>query len=253
MTRFMALVLGALLLAGCAETQRLMAKAPDAEAFLTRAAEAYGTSAPSLMVESATPNGWTAYVRASDGWRIHLDMKALGRPEWQVKKILAHEFAHLHLHNYGITTAGLGPAVENETDAKAVEVLMKADHLTEREAFKVVYDYSGGQRVLLGALPVWSGAQGHGSPCEAIDFLLGRYPAQTSWAKRCGEVKPGPPKAPEEIAKIKADFDACRADSGYTGAKLTVNQDGRFFWNGNDPDANEKLKDCLRAHGRRVN
>jgi hypothetical protein len=181
-------------------------------------------------------------------------MKALGRPEWQVKKILAHELGHLLLHNYGATTAGLGPGAENETDAKAVEILMRAEHLSEREAFKIVYDYAGGQRVLLGSLPIWSGAQGHGNPCEAIDFLLGRYPAQASWAKRCGEVKPGPEKTPQEIAKIKVDFEACKAESGYGTVKLTeVTPDGRFFWSGNDPKANELLKDCLRAHGRRVN
>ncbi len=108
--------------------------------------------------------------------------------------------------------------------------------------------------MLAGLQPIWTGSPGHASPCEEIDHLIGRFPEQASWAKKCGEVKPtGAAKTPEEIAQIKADFEACRV-AVYTGAKLTdVTPAGKFFWRGNDSKANELLKDCLRAKGRRVN
>jgi hypothetical protein len=109
--------------------------------------------------------------------------------------------------------------------------------LTEREAFKAFYDGKGGQRVLAGLQPIWTGSPGHGSPCEEIDYLIGRFPEQASWAKRCGEVKPRAPKTPEEIAGFTADFEACKVEAGYRSAKLTVNPHSSFSWNGNDPEA----------------
>lgn len=243
-------VLVVLVLTGCAETQRLMAKEPGAEAFLARAAAAYGVQPPTLIVDGAMPNNWSTRISAEDG-RIHIGMKTLDFPEWQLKKVLAHEFSHLLLHNYA---RGLSPEIENETDAQAVEVLEKADGLSEHDAFKSVYDWHSGQRVLLGELPPAELGAGHGSHCEAIAYLLGRYPEQASWAKRCGEVAAAPPKTPEEIARIRADFEACRVET-YPGAKLTeVTPNGNFFWKGaGDQTANEALKACLRGHGRRVN
>ena len=169
----------ALMFVGCAETQRLMARYPEAEAFVTRAATAYGQQPPSMHV-SATGNGWVAYVQ--DGV-IHLDMDTLGFADWRLKKVLAHEYAHILLNNF---RNGGTPALENETDAKGVEVLMKADNLSEREAFDIFYRYAGGWRVLKGELPVVRDAKGHGSLCERIDYLLVRYPVQATWAKPCG-------------------------------------------------------------------
>jgi hypothetical protein len=168
------------MLVGCAETQRLMAKVPEAESFLARAATAYGQPAPILRVESTT-NGWVAFTREGV---IYLDMRTLGVEDWKLKTVLAHEYAHVLLHNYG---NGGSADIENETDAKGIEVLMKADNLTERQAFRIFYWYAGGGRVLRGELPVQSmSAKGHGLYCDRINFLLARYPAQAEWAKPCG-------------------------------------------------------------------
>ena len=240
-------------LTGCAETQRLLANQPDAEAFLARAAAAYGTQPPTLIVEASLPcGGCNGMVLSLDPGRIHLRMSALNFPPVQLHRILAHEYAHLMLHNYTNTSAGLQPAVEMETDAKGVEILMKGDGLTEREAFKAFYESKGGQRVLAGLQPIWTGSPGHGSPCEEIDYLIGRFPEQASWAKRCGEAKPGPTKTQEEIAAFRSDFEACKAEF-YPSARITgTAPNGAIFWDGTDHAANEALKTCLRAKGRRI-
>jgi hypothetical protein len=138
-------------LTGCAETARLLAHQPDAEAFLARAASAYGTQPPTLKIESSMGcGGCNGYVMALDPGAIHLRMSALDLPPAQLHRVLAHEYAHLLLHNYNGTSSGLQPVIEMETDAKGIEVLMKGDGLTEREAFKAFYDGKGGQRVLAG-------------------------------------------------------------------------------------------------------
>src|SRR5260370_5907761 len=151
--------------------------------------------------------GCTGYGSTLDPGSIHLRMSALNFAPHQLHRVLAHEYAHLLLHNYTNTSAGLHPSIEMETDVKGIEVLMRGDGLTEREAFKVFYDGKGGQRVLAGLQPIWTGSPGHGSPCEEIDYLIGRFPEQASWAKRCGEVKPAS-KTPEEMAAFRAVIEA---------------------------------------------
>jgi hypothetical protein len=52
---FTLLIAAVLAFAGCAETTALMSKVPDAEAFLARAAAAYGTSTTDADRRGVTP------------------------------------------------------------------------------------------------------------------------------------------------------------------------------------------------------
>ena len=63
-----------------------------------------------------------------------------------------------------------------------------------------------------------------------------------------------PRPTPEQLVQIRADFEACREQSGYWGASITeLNSDGTFRWTGDDPEANKVLKACLVGRGRRIN
>jgi hypothetical protein len=54
-------------------------------------------------------------------------------------------------------------AIEIDTDVKGVEVLMRGDGLTEREAFEAFYNSKGGRTVMRGGTPSWVSRPGHGS------------------------------------------------------------------------------------------
>ena len=56
-------------------------------------------------------------------------------------------------------------AIEIDTDVKGVEVLMRGDGLTEREAF---YNSKGGRTVMRGGTPSWVSRPGHGSACDEL-------------------------------------------------------------------------------------
>jgi hypothetical protein len=65
--------------------------------------------------------------------------------------------------------------------------------------------------------------------------------------------QPRSPRTPEELAKIKTDFEQCREEAHYLGATLTeLNSDGSYRWTGNDRAANERLKKCMAARGRHI-
>jgi hypothetical protein len=51
-------------------------------------------------------------------------------------------------------------AIEIDTDVKGVEVLMRGDGLTEREAFEAFYNSKGGRPLCAGEPPPGSAGQG---------------------------------------------------------------------------------------------
>jgi len=59
-------------------------------------------------------------------------------------------------------------AIEIDTDVKGVEVLMRGDGLTEREAFEAFYNSKGGRTVMRGGTPSWVSRPGHGSACDEL-------------------------------------------------------------------------------------
>ena len=62
----------------------------------------------------------------------------------------------------------------------------------------------------------------------------------------------GAPVGQTKIDRMRADFGECRA-LVYPTAQLTVlREDGTFSWNGADPEANKKLKLCLKQKGYRI-
>ena len=77
-------------------------------------------------------------------------------------------------------------AIETDTDVKGVEVLMRGDGLTEREAFEAFYNSEGGRTVMRGGTPSWVSRPGHGSACDELNAFVARFPAQI-WAKPCPE------------------------------------------------------------------
>lgn len=77
-------------------------------------------------------------------------------------------------------------AIEIDTDVKGVEVLMRGDGLTEREAFEAFYNSKGGRTVMCGGTPSWVSRPGHGSACDELNAFVARFPAQI-WAKPCPE------------------------------------------------------------------
>jgi len=79
-------------------------------------------------------------------------------------------------------------------------------------------------------------------PVAAVLLLLGGC---TSY--------PPASRTPEEIARVRPDFDQCKEEANYPGAALTdVDSNGLFRWTGNDRVANECLKKCLAKKGRYI-
>jgi hypothetical protein len=169
------------LLAGCAANQRMVGHLSEAEAFLTRAAAAYGRTPPTLKLEGVSNAGSYASINSDDPSAIHIRAEALEWETARLHRILAHEYGHILLGNY---RSGTTMAVEIDTDVKAVEILMRADGLTEREAFEAFYNSKGGQKAMRGERPSWTQRPGHGSACDELNAFVARFPAQT-WAKTC--------------------------------------------------------------------
>jgi hypothetical protein len=168
------------LLTSCAANQKLLANQSEAQAFLARAATAYGIQPPPLKVESSLPVAGT-FGYTVDG-AISIKKEALGWETTRLHRLLAHEFGHVLMNNYW---NGTTQAIEIDTDVKGVEILMRADGLSERHAFEQFYWDYGGRVAMQGKRP--ANRPGHASACHELAAFVARFPEQATWARTCPE------------------------------------------------------------------
>ena len=119
-------------------------------------------------------------MNSDDPGAIHLRPEALDREPARLHRILAHEYGHILLGHQYLGTM----SIEIDADVKGVEVLMRGDGLTEREAFTAFFNSKGGQKAMKGERPSWTSRPGHGSACDELNAFIARFPEQT-WAKGC--------------------------------------------------------------------
>ncbi|PYN84490.1 MAG: hypothetical protein DMD87_27160 [Candidatus Rokuibacteriota bacterium] len=142
--RIFALSLLALSLAGCVSlTPQHEQRLDEIQRFADRATAVYGKPFVKISVQRATNLNIGAVYRQGN---IFLNERMLDSPN--LKKTIAHELGHYVLGHSGFIPNAVSQAdwqraqeqKELDANAKAVEILMRADGLTEPEAVKVVAD-----------------------------------------------------------------------------------------------------------------
>jgi uncharacterized protein YoaH (UPF0181 family) len=157
----------ALILAGCVSlTPQQQDRAVEMQRLVDRATEVYGKPSVRISVQATTNLNIGAVYRQGNIWTI------------------AHELGHYILGHDGFITNAVSQAEwtrgqqqrELDANAKAVEILMRADGMTESEAVKIVADSlrrnSDAQaRGTLGFTP------GHLPASAELADLLARFPS----------------------------------------------------------------------------
>ena len=176
------LVLGVLLLAGCATlTPAQERSAAEVRALADRTARLYGLPPIHLLV-SHNPQDPPGSYRGGFFSVSTITLTSTFRDA-----IVAHELAHYVLgHEAPLHGASSGELErdyqqrELDANAKGVEILARAAGFSEARALRAMYDYLAGVQWALDRYPRLN-LRGHKSPCEEIADLLGRFPAQRTW------------------------------------------------------------------------
>jgi uncharacterized protein YoaH (UPF0181 family) len=170
----------ALILAGCVSlTPQQQDRAVEMQRLVDRATEVYGKPSVRISVQATTNLNIGAVYRQGN---IYVSARQLDSPHW--KKTIAHELGHYILGHDGFIPNAVSQAEwtrgqqqrELDANAKAVEILMRADGMTESEAVKIVADSlrrnSDAQaRGTLGFTP------GHLPASAELADLLARFPS----------------------------------------------------------------------------
>jgi len=169
------LALGAVC-AGCVTlTAQQQDKVAEVQRFADAATAAYRLSRIRVTIEPATNLGVGARYRQGN---FYLNVRMLNAPS--LTAIVAHELGHYVLGHEALV--GIASQAEwqraqelRELDANAaaVEILVRAAGLTEREALQTMIDYlRAAQRGVDAGGPIPSG---HRAPVEEIADLLARF------------------------------------------------------------------------------
>jgi hypothetical protein len=173
------LVLGVLLLAGCATlTPAQERSAAEVRALADRTALLYGLPPIHLLV-SHNPQDAPGSYRGGFFSVSTITLTSTFRDA-----IVAHELAHYVLgHEAPLHGASSGELErdyqqrELDANAKGVEILIRAAGFSEARALRTMYDYLAGVQWALERYPRLN-LRGHRSPCEEIADLLARFPQQ---------------------------------------------------------------------------
>lgn len=166
-----------LVAAGCVTlTPPQEERAAEIRRFADATAAAYDLSRIRLTIEPATNLGIGARYRQGN---FYVNVRMLDSPN--LLAIAAHELAHYVLGHEGLlrvaSQAEWQRAQEErelDANAKAVEILMRARGMGQREAVQLMIEYlQAAQRVVDRGGPI---ASGHRAPSEEIADLLARFP-----------------------------------------------------------------------------
>ena len=173
------LVLGVLLLAGCATlTPAQERSAAEVRALADRTTRLYGLPPIHLLV-SHNPQAPPGSYRGGFFSVSTITLTSTFR-----NAIVAHELAHYVLgHEAPLHGASSGELErdyqqrELDANAKGVEILTRAAGFSEARALRAMYDYLAGVQWALDRYPRLN-LRGHKAPCEEIADLLARFPEQ---------------------------------------------------------------------------
>ena len=142
--RTITLLMFALVLAGCVTlTPQQEEKLTEMQRFADRATALYGKPSIRISTQRATNLNIGAIYRQGN---IFVNVRMLDSPN--LTKLMAHELGHYILGHDGFIPQAVSQAEwtrgqqqrELDANAKAVEILVRADGLSEPEAVKVVTD-----------------------------------------------------------------------------------------------------------------
>ena len=179
MRHMVVLVLG-LTLAGCVSlTPAQESKVAEVQRFADRTTSLYGVPPVRISVQSATNLNIGAVYRQGN---IYVNVRMLDSPN--LTKTIAHELGHYVLGHDSIIPQAVSQAEyqraqevrELDANAKAVEILMRVQGLSQSEAVKVVADGLRRSRDAQerNGLPL---TPGHRPASAELADLLARFPA----------------------------------------------------------------------------
>ena len=178
--RHVAIVVLGLTLAGCVSlTPAQEGKVAEVQRFADRTTTLYGVPPVRISVQSATNLNIGAVYRQGN---IYVNVRMLDSPN--LTKTIAHELGHYVLGHDSIIPQAVSQAEyqraqerrELDANAKAVEILMRVQGLSQSEAVKVVADGLRRSRDAQerNGLPL---APGHLPASAELADLLARFPA----------------------------------------------------------------------------
>jgi hypothetical protein len=156
--------------------------AAGAQRLADRIAEIYQVPTVSVLLGPASTSVGASIHRSGV---MTVTLALLDFPETIRDAYIAHEMAHWILgHVVGATVKVSDlPQREIDADVKAVEILMRAKHLSQTRAFASVYAQQMASKQSLDAGQTTPLAS-HPDPCRKMAALLAAYPAERAFVDR---------------------------------------------------------------------
>jgi Zn-dependent peptidase ImmA (M78 family) len=170
-------VVASLLLTGCVSlTPQQKAKVDEIQSFADRTTTLYGLPGVRISIQAATNLNIGAIYRQGN---IFVNVRMLDSPS--LTKLVAHELGHYVLGHEPASSissqAGWQRAQEQrelDANAKAVEILMRANGMSQRDAVRMVIEaLQRAQRAVDRGAPL---TPGHLTPAEELADLKARFP-----------------------------------------------------------------------------
>jgi Zn-dependent peptidase ImmA (M78 family) len=170
-------ILAASLLAGCVSlTPEQRAKVDEIQSFADRTSRVYDLPGVRISIQSATNLNIGAMYRQGN---IFVNVRMLDSPS--LTKVIAHELGHYVLgHEPAASVSSQADwqraqqQRELDANAKAVEILVRAKGMSQREAVQMVADaLQRAQRAVDRGAPL---TPGHLTPAEELADLRARFP-----------------------------------------------------------------------------
>jgi Zn-dependent peptidase ImmA (M78 family) len=175
--RLPGILAASLLLAGCVSlTPEQRAKVDEIQSFADRTTRVYNLPGVRISIQSATNLNIGAMYRQGN---IFVNVRMLDSPS--LTKLIAHELGHYVLgHEPAASVSSQADwqraqqQRELDANAKAVEILVRAKGMSQREAVQMVADsLQRAQRAVDRGAPL---TPGHLTPAEELADLRARFP-----------------------------------------------------------------------------
>jgi Zn-dependent peptidase ImmA (M78 family) len=175
--RLPGILAASLLLAGCVGlTPEQRAKVDEIQSFADRTSRVYDLPGVRISIQSATNLNIGAMYRQGN---IFVNVRMLDSPS--LTKVIAHELGHYVLgHEPAASVSSQADwqraqqQRELDANAKAVEILVRAKGMSQREAVQMVADaLQRAQRAVDRGAPL---TPGHLTPAEELADLRARFP-----------------------------------------------------------------------------